>query len=113
MTTDSGATYGASTDQDLYGSPDDTNGTTDKAKAAASTAADQGKHVAGTAKEPSVVDMVQSIPDGYRVVLSPVGGPLSQAFHLATFPTVVEVVDGRVAGVGETFAAPTVARVGA
>lgn len=54
MTTDSGATYGASTDQDLYGSPgdtNDTNGTTDKAKAAASTAADQGKHVAGTAKE--------------------------------------------------------------
>jgi hypothetical protein len=69
--------------------------------------------VAGTAKEPPVVDMVQSIPDGFRVVLSPVGGALSQAFHLATFPTVVEVVDGRVSGVGETFAVPTVARVGA
>lgn len=69
--------------------------------------------VAGTAKEPSVVDFVQSIPDGYRVVLSPVGGPLSQAFHLATFPTVVDVVDGHVTGVGETFAAPTIARVGA
>jgi hypothetical protein len=68
--------------------------------------------VAGTASEPPAVDMVQSIPEGYRVVLSPVGGPLSQAFHLATFPTVVEVADGRVTGVGETFAAPTVARVG-
>ena len=52
MTTDRGATYGATTDQDLYGSSNEgTTGTTDKAKAAASTAADQGKHVAGTAKD--------------------------------------------------------------
>ncbi|HCT75113.1 MAG TPA: hypothetical protein DGG94_05415 [Micromonosporaceae bacterium] len=67
--------------------------------------------VAGTAGDPATVKMIQSIPDDLRVILSPVGGAIGQAFHLATFPTVVEIVDGRVTGVGETFAAPTVARV--
>jgi hypothetical protein len=62
--------------------------------------------VAGSAGDPPTVAMLQSIPDDLRVVLSPVGGSMSQAFHVATFPTIVEVVDGRVAGVRENLAGP-------
>jgi hypothetical protein len=62
--------------------------------------------VAGSAGDPPTVAMLQSIPDDLRVVLSPVGGSMGQAFHVATFPTIVEVVDGRVAGVRDNVATP-------
>jgi hypothetical protein len=60
--------------------------------------------VAGSAGDPPTVAMLQSIPSDLRTVISPVGGTMSQAFHVATFPTIVEVVDGRVASVSETVA---------
>jgi hypothetical protein len=62
--------------------------------------------VAGSAGDPPTVAMLQSIPSDLRVVISPVGGTMSQAFHVATFPTIVGVVDGRVANVSETLASP-------
>lgn len=60
--------------------------------------------VSGIADDPSVVSLIHKIPSDLKVVVAQLGGEVSQAFGVGTFPTVVQVVDGRVTAVGETFA---------
>jgi hypothetical protein len=60
--------------------------------------------VAGVAGDPQAVAMIQSIPSDLRVVLAPLGGSMNQAFHVATFPTVVHLYDGKVTEVADELA---------
>jgi hypothetical protein len=60
--------------------------------------------VSGIAADPSVVSLMNKLPRDLKVVVAQLGGEISQAFGVGTFPTVVQVADGMVAAVGETFA---------
>jgi len=60
--------------------------------------------VSGTADDPAVVSLIQKIPRDLKIVVAKLGSEISQAFGVATFPTVVQVADGKVVAVGETFA---------
>ncbi|WP_117210543.1 hypothetical protein [Allorhizocola rhizosphaerae] len=59
--------------------------------------------VSGSADDPATVAVVQAIPGDLKVVIAQLGGDVGQAFKVATFPTIVQVVEGRIAAVGETF----------
>lgn len=60
--------------------------------------------VSGAADDPSTVSLIQTIPADLRLVVAQLGSAVSQAFGVATFPTVVQVADGKVIAVGENFA---------
>lgn len=59
--------------------------------------------VSGIPDDPAVVSLIQKLPRDLKIVVAKLGSEISQAFGVATFPTIVQVADGRVVAVGETF----------